>query len=50
MYKNNYLISVPPNTPRVISGDKQIDTSGSVAGVFNENDIMNLTCISTGGN
>ena len=43
-------ISVPPNTPQVTSGDKRIDTSGSIAGVYNENDIMNLTCISTGGN
>ena len=48
--KNNVPISVPPNTPQVTSGDKRIDTSGSFAGVYNENDIMNLTCISTGGN
>ena len=50
LYKTNIPISVPPNTPQVISGDKRIDTSGSFAGVYNENDIMNLTCISTGGN
>ena len=48
--KSNFSISVPPNTPQVTSGDKRIDTSGSIAGVYNENDIMNLTCISTGGN
>ena len=41
---------MPPNTPQVTSGDKRIDTSGSMVGVYNENDIMNLTCISTGGN
>ena len=50
MSKNNVPISVPPNTPQVTSGDKRIDTSGNIAGVYNENDIMNLTCISTGGN
>ena len=44
------FLSVPPNTPQVSSGDRRIDTSGSKAGVYNENDIMNLTCISTGGN
>ena len=48
--KNDVPISVPPNTPQINSGDKRIDTSGSIAGVYNENDIMNLTCISTGGN
>ena len=48
--KNDVPISVPPNTPQITSGDKRIDTSGSIAGAYNENDIMNLTCISTGGN
>ena len=42
--------SVPPNTPQIYSGDKRIDTSGAIAGVYNEGDIMNLTCTSTGGN
>ena len=48
--KNNFRISVPPYTPQVISGDKRIDTRGSIAGVYNENDVMDLTCISRGGN
>ena len=47
---NSISISVPPNTPQITSGDKRIDTSGAIAGVYNEGDVMNLTCSSTGGN
>ena len=44
-----FFISVPPNTPQISSGDKRIDTSRAIAGVYNEGDVMDLTCISVGG-
>ena len=43
------FISVPPNTPQIQSGDDRIDTSRAIAGVYNEGDVMDLTCISVGG-
>ena len=42
-------ISVPPHSPQIQSGDSRIDTSRAIAGVYNEGDIMDLTCVSVGG-
>jgi len=38
-----------PNSPRVTSRDRGIDTSGAVAGVYDEDDPMNLICDVVGG-
>ena len=44
-----FLIAVPPNSPRVISEDGHIDTTGAIAGVYQEDEPMRLKCEVVGG-
>ena len=43
------LVAVPPSSPRVISEDGHIDTTGAVAGVYQEDEPMRLKCEVVGG-
>ena len=43
------IIAVPPNSPRVISEDGHIDTTGAIAGVYQEDEPMRLKCEVVGG-
>ena len=43
------LVAVPPSSPRVISEDGHIDTTGAVAGVYQEDESMRLKCEVVGG-
>ena len=40
---------MPPNSPRVISEDGHIDTTGAIAGVYQEDEPMRLKCEVVGG-
>ena len=40
---------MPPSSPRVISEDGHIDTTGAVAGVYQEDEPMRLKCEVVGG-
>ncbi|TRY72296.1 hypothetical protein TCAL_11263 [Tigriopus californicus] len=42
-------VVVPPNSPRIISEDRRIDTSKAIAGVYQEDDVMRLKCDVVGG-
>ena len=44
-----FLIAVPPNSPRVTSEEGHIDTTGAVAGVYQEDEPMRLKCEVVGG-
>lgn len=43
------LSLVPPNSPRIISEDRRIETSKAIAGVYQEDEIMRLKCDVVGG-
>lgn len=45
----SFLFLVPPNSPRIISEDRRIDTSKAIAGVYQEDDVMRLKCDVVGG-
>ena len=40
---------MPPSSPRVISEDGHIDTTGAIAGVYQEDEHMRLKCEVVGG-